>query len=223
MKKITLVFASIVMVAGMFTFTACDKTNTVAPTVVLVGDASVTTPLNAAYTDPGATATAEDGTILTVTTTSVPAFNKDLAGTYVFTYSATDVDGNTGEAERTVIVANDARYYEGSYAATDDGISGTWHFAWTETITASSTVNNRIQFSRFAYYTGCNPYADMNAAHTTITMPQQSINCGSPAELRTFTGSGTVTTTPMVITVNLTEVSGSPAQTYTGVDVFTKQ
>ena len=219
MKRIALVFASIVLVAGMFTISSCDKTNTVAPTVVLIGDAEVTTPLNAAYTDPGATATAEDGTILTVTTTCVPAFNKDLAGTYVFTYSATDVDGNTGEIERTVIVANDARYYEGSYAATDDGISGTWHFAWTETITASTTVNNRIQFSRFAYYTGCTPYADMNAAHTTINMPQQSFNCGSPAMMRTFTGSGTVTTTPMVITVNLTEVSDA---TYTGVDVFTK-
>ncbi|HOY32019.1 MAG TPA: DUF5011 domain-containing protein [Bacteroidales bacterium] len=220
MKKIALIFASIVLIAGALTFTGCDKTNTVAPTVTLVGDATITTPLNAAFTDPGATATAEDGTVLTVTTTSTPAFNKDLAGTYTFTYSATDVDGNTGTATRTVIVENDAKAFAGTYNATDDGISGTWHFAWTETITVSSTVNNRIIFSRFAYYTGCTPYADMNASHTTINMPQQSFNCGSPAMMRTFTGSGAVTTTPMVITVNLTEVSDA---TYTGVDVFTKQ
>ncbi|MEI6853993.1 MAG: hypothetical protein WCL06_14195, partial [Bacteroidota bacterium] len=117
-------------------------------------------------------------------------------------------------------VENDAKAFAGTYNATDDGISGTWHYAWTETITASSNTNNRLIFSRFAYYTGASPYIDLNSAHTSCNLPQQSFTCGSPAMVRTFTGSGPVTTSPMAITVNLTEVSDA---TYTGVDVYTKQ
>ena len=220
MKKIALIFASVIMIAGMFTITSCDKTNTTKPTVTLNGDATMNSSLNATFTDPGATAMDSKDKVLTVSVTVVPAFNKDMAGDYVYTYTATDEDGNVGEAKRTVSVVNDAKVFAGTYNATDDGISGTWHYAWTETITASSTTNNRLIFSKFAYYTGASPYIDLNAAHTSCTLPQQSFNCGSPAMVRTFTGSGAVTTSPMVITVNLTEVSDA---TYTGVDVYTKQ
>ncbi len=220
MKKIVLIFASVVLIAGMFTISSCTKTDTTKPTVTLTGDANMTSSLNATFTDPGATAKDSKGTVLTVTVTVVPAFNKDLAGDYVYTYSATDANGNTGEAKRTVTVENDAKAFAGTYNATDDGISGTWHYAWTETITASSNTNNRLIFSRFAYYTGASPYIDLNSAHTSCNLPQQSFTCGSPAMVRTFTGSGPVTTSPMAITVNLTEVSDA---TYTGVDVYTKQ
>lgn len=221
MKKIALVFASIVLIAGMCTISSCTKTNSTPPTVTLVGNATMTSSLNATFTDPGATAKDSKGTVITsIDVTVVPAFNKDLAGDYVFTYSATDADGNKGTATRTVTVANDAKAFAGTYGATDDGISGTWHFAWTETITASSTTNYRLVFSRFAYYTGCSPYIDLNTAMTSCNLPQQSFTCGSPAMVRTFTGSGPVNSTTKVITVNLTEVSDA---TYTGVDVYTKQ
>jgi hypothetical protein len=221
MKRIAFIFASVIIIAGTFTFTSCTKTDTTKPTVTLNGNATMSSSLNAAFTDPGATAKDSKDKVLTVTVTVVPAFNKDLAGAYVYTYTATDDNGNVGTAERTVNVVNDAQAFAGTFSATDDGISGTWHYAWTETITASSNTNNRLIFSRFAYYTGCSPYIDLNAAHTSGNLPQQSFTCGSPAMLRTFTGSCVVTTTPtMVITVNLTEISDA---TYTGVDVYTKQ
>jgi hypothetical protein len=219
MKKITSIFATVFVITGMFIISSCTKTDTTKPTVTLNGNASMTSSLNAAFTDPGATAKDSKNNVLTVTTTVAPAFNKDLAGDYVYTYTATDANGNTGEAKRTVTVINDALGFAGTYSATDDGISGTWHFGWTETITASTTTNNRLIFSRFAYYTGASPYFDLNSSHTSCNLPQQSFTCGSPAMLRTFTGSGPVTSGPMVITVNLTEISDA---TYTGIDVYTK-
>jgi hypothetical protein len=223
MKKIALAFASIVLIAGIVTFTGCDKTNTTPPTVVLVGAASITHTLNAAFTDPGATATAKDGTVLTVTVTTSPTFNKDLAGTYIFTYSATDADGNTGDATRTVIVQNDASMYGGSYNASDDwNLDGTPDYSWTETITASSTVNNQLVFSKFAYYTGC--ALKINVSGTTLSYPgTQTFLCGAGSEQQNRTFSlitGTITGT--TLSVNYHEVD---ADTFTtdGVDTFVKQ
>lgn len=223
MKKIALIFASIVLIAGALTFSGCDKTNTVAPTVTLVGDATITTSLNADFTDPGATAKAEDGTELTVTTTTTPAFSKDLAGEYTFTYSATDVDGNTGTATRTVIVKNDASNYAASYNASDDWNSdGTADYSWTETISASSTVNNQLVFSKFAYYTGC--ALKVNVSGTTLSYPgSQTFLCGlgSAQQNRTFSAiTGNITGT--TLTINYHEVDADMFTT-DGVDTFVKQ
>ena len=85
MKKISLIFASVIILAGMFTISSCTKTDTTKPTVTLTGDANIISSLNATFTDPGATAVDSKGKALTVTSTVVPTFNKDLAGAYVFT------------------------------------------------------------------------------------------------------------------------------------------
>lgn len=225
MKKITLVFASIVLFASAAIYTACDKANTVAPTIVLNGAATITHTLNATFHDPGATATDETGKALNVKITCAPVFNKDLVGTYVFTYSAVDIDGNLGELTRTVTVQNDAIGFEGTYDATDDHNSdGTIDDSWTETITASININNRIIFSKFAYYTDASPYADLYAGQTSINMPQQAFTCGTPAVDRLLSGTGIINTDPeKSITINLTEVTGIPPVTTTGIDVYTKQ
>ncbi len=223
MKKLVFVFVSIVLIAGISTFTGCKKENTQPPTVTLIGDAVITTPLNAPFTDPGATAIAEDGTNLEVRVSCTPSFNNDVAGTYTFTYTATDADGNTGQATRTVIVENQAKDFVGSYNATDDGISASWHYGWAETITASPTINNRVFFSKFGFFTNCSPYIDINAAHTSCVLPLQTFSCGEPAETRSFSATGTITQNPLVITLNYTKVTGSPAVTTTGIGVFTLQ
>jgi Tfp pilus assembly protein FimT len=69
------------------------------------------------------------------------------AGTYTITYTATDAAGNIATATRTVTVRNDAYYLAGTYTTTETGSS-----PWQQTITVSTTENNKIKFSRFANY-----------------------------------------------------------------------
>jgi hypothetical protein len=77
--------------------------DTNAPVITLVngdiGTTNYTVERGTTYVDPGATA--DTGELVTVNTTQL---NMSVSGTYTVTYSATDVDGNTGTASRTVIV-----------------------------------------------------------------------------------------------------------------------
>lgn len=54
------------------------------------------------FSDPGATATNASGTPVTVTTSG--SVNTSVPGTYTLVYTATDSNGNTAQATRTVIV-----------------------------------------------------------------------------------------------------------------------
>ncbi len=220
MKKITLILVSFLMIASVSTFTSCKKNPTTLPTINLMGSSSIYLSLNAGFNEPGVTATNSDGAYLNVKITSIPTFNKDLVGTYVFTYSAFDIYGNTNSVTRTVIVQNDAIRFEGTYSATDDGIIGSWHNTWTETIVASTTINNRVNFSSFGNYEHCQPFADFNTDHSKVNLFEQTFNCGTPTADHTFSGIGTVSS-DKTITVPYTKVTGTT--TNTGIAVFTKQ
>ncbi len=83
-----------------------EETDTTAPVVTLIGEATVTITVGDTYTDAGATATDEtDGTLTPVMSGTV---NTSVAGTYTITWSATDAAGNTGTATRTVVVEDPA-------------------------------------------------------------------------------------------------------------------
>jgi len=77
--------------------------DTNAPVITLTngdpGTTNYTVQRGTAYVDPGSTA--DTGETVTVDTSSL---NMAVSGTYTVTYSATDLDGNTGTASRTVIV-----------------------------------------------------------------------------------------------------------------------
>jgi hypothetical protein len=77
--------------------------DTIAPVITLAdGDPGTTTytvERGTTYEDPGATA--DTGETVTVNTTGL---NMDVSDTYTVTYSATDVNGNTGTASRIVVV-----------------------------------------------------------------------------------------------------------------------
>jgi len=162
-----------------------------------------------------------EGDYVKVKVSSEPAFNKDLVGTYVFTYSAFDVDGNLATATRTVIVRNDAQDFEGTYSATDDGIIGAWHHEFTATLTASHTINNRLMVDKFAAQDGCQTYVDLNWNHTANNMVEQNFWLGSPAKDFMYVGNGPVVASPtQKLFVNYTRVTG--IVTNTGVCVFTK-
>lgn len=147
MKKNILLLSSALLFGATVFLIGCKKDDTTAPVVTLNGDAATTISLQGTYTELGATANDdEDGSITVVTTGSV---DKNKTGDYVITYSATDAAGNEGTATRTVTVKNDAAYLNGTYACTEGNPVTA---SWTQTVTASSTVNNRLEFSRFANY-----------------------------------------------------------------------
>lgn len=221
MKKIITSAAALVFISGTVLLTSCSKEDTTAPVITLKGDASVYSVLNAAYTDMGATATDdEDGDLTSSITVTTSAVNKDLAGSYTVTYSVTDAAGNEGTASRTVIVRNDAYVWAGSYAV-KDSCAPTIIFNYNQTITASNTVNNRLNFNKFADYSGnTNIYATITG--TTIDLPSQSATgIGTKSENHTFNGTGNKTATGFKLTYTDNNTSNSSSATC--VAVFTKQ
>ena len=80
--------------------------DTTAPVISIVGSNPLTINTGTVYTDLGATATDDvDGTISVITTGVV---NTSIVGTYMITYTATDLSGNIATATRTVNVINPA-------------------------------------------------------------------------------------------------------------------
>lgn len=184
--KRKILFASLILVSGISVlFTSCkDDEDTTPPSVTINGASSVTISLNSTYTDQGATATDdEDGTVAVVTDNPV---NKDLAGTYTVTYRATDAAGNTGTATRTVIVKNDADYLNGTYTVTEQPGA----LVYTQTVTASSSINNQIGFSRFGDFDNNTNIVATVTGSTVSISTQTATAIGSSGCDHTFSPDG---------------------------------
>ncbi len=82
--------------------TTLNVQDTQPPTVTLLGSNLVYVELGSAFTDPGATA--YDACYGAEAATVLGAVNSNAVGTNVLVYQATDGNGNTGSASRTVIV-----------------------------------------------------------------------------------------------------------------------
>lgn len=195
------------------TYTINSNTDTIPPVITIVGGLTTTISLQGTFTNLGATALDNiDGNISFLITTT-GSVNVDSVGTYLITYSVSDNAGNSSTAIRTVYVVNDAYYLAGTYNVTDvSGGNGPWYYA--DIITASTSINNRIKVNKFADYMGASVY--MLISGTNVTIPSQTINCGNPAENRTFSGSGTCTTT--TLSLNYTVVTNG--NTITGTDSY---
>ena len=175
MKKNILNYSAAAFLALASVFTGCKKDDITPPVVTLNGAASQTISLNSSYSDPGATANDEKDGVLTPTVSG--SVDKDLAGTYTLTYTATDAAGNVGTATRTVIVKNDAEAWAGKYNGqeTDDNglyvYSGNTNASKTVTITFSTIKNNRLSMTRLGDYANCVAYFDVTG--TAIDLPGQ--------------------------------------------------
>ena len=191
MKKIFIPVLAGMALISITTMQSCKKDDTASPLITLSGANPYTISLNSTYTDPGATASDdEDGSV----TVSVDAsgVNKDLAGSYIVHYTATDKAGNQAMEERTVIVKNDADYLAGSYVNAYDtcGITLASHF--DATVTASTTVNRKFSISNFGA-NGSSVVINLSVDASdviTATVPQ---SLGGPATLTSIL-SGTVIT-----------------------------
>lgn len=192
MKKNIILTGAFAFLLTSFLLNGCKKDDTTAPVVTLNGSSSMTVTLNGTFTDPGATANDnEDGTISSVSS-DASSTHPDVnhTGTYTVTYTATDAAGNSGTATRTVIVKNSADYLEGTYLCSEDNFTTTW----TQIVTASPTVNNRIVFSKFANYSNNNAiYATVTGAEVALPTSQTATGIGTSGCTHTFTPSGTAT------------------------------
>ncbi len=221
MKKLSLLFAGIMIVSSAVFFTSC-KEDIEKPVITLKGDAEMDLVLNATFTDPGYTATDNVDGDLTASVTVTGTVNKNLAGTYMLTYSVTDVAGNVGIETRKVTVKNDAASWGSTNYSAVDTEDGTQYSAQIRTVNVSEILNNRLIFVKFSDREDANVLADISG--NTINVPVQKITCGSgpgePQE-RTFEGSGTINPTNYTITINYTIVVGSA--TINCNTIYTKQ
>jgi hypothetical protein len=218
MKKLLFGSAALVGMA-MLSLTSC-KSDETAPAITISGGNTQTVSLNAALTDPGATANDDsDGDVTSLVTSDyLDVVDENQTGTYTVTYTVADKAGNVGTATKAVTVRNDAYMLAGNYAVTD--LSGGSSTPYTETIGLSTTVNNRITFTKFAAYANNNAiYA--NVTGTNITVPAQTTPSpvGNPAAIRTFDGNGTTSTVGFIINYN----ENTNGSTSSGIGTYIKQ
>jgi hypothetical protein len=210
---------SLVVIGGFFVISGCGKDDTTKPVITLTTNDEAhnrVAQFSAAnYTDPGATANDDqDGDI---TATATGTVNMNSAGDYTLTYTATDKAGNAATEDRTVTV-DGGKYLAGFTYTVEDFTNTTSNGTYPETITSSSTTNNKITFTKFAFYVNGTVYGTI--VGTTITIPDQDVTCGNPSASRHFTGSGTFSNNFTTFTLNYTEVTNST--TVTGHGIYTK-
>jgi hypothetical protein len=206
-------------------FTGCNqKGDILAPTVTLNGFSSQIVSLQGNYNELGATAVDDqDGTITTVISGNI---NKDLAGIYLLTYTATDAAGNSGTATRTVTVRNDAWALAGMYSVTENYNGSSNMFQ--QTITASSTINNILNTNRFGNLD--NNTVNLTVSGVAVNILSQTIdNVGSGTgacdiHSRQTDGTGIMTSaTAFNITYNDSKIAPCTGSRTGVVAAFTKQ
>lgn len=223
-KRIALLPALFVALSSLV-YTGCkDDEDTTPPVVTLNGDQNVTIYLQGTFTDPGATAVDDEDGSVTVSTSGT--VDNNFADDYTITYSATDAAGNTGTNFRVVTVANElgSSAFEGTYSCIITA-SGQAPYTYTESLALSNTLNKALEWSKFGDYANAN--AKLNivlGTNNQVTIPTQTIVCGTPAVARTFDGNGTLVGTggpgsTVILNINETVNSITGAFTYT----YTKQ
>ena len=208
MKKQILGAASIALVALSLVNTGCKKgtDDTTKPVITVVGSNPYYIQKSTVWSDPGATASDDvDGTILAQTSDS-PLMS--ATGTYTITYISKDKAGNQTTATRTVNVVDIDGYYATVLDYSPDTV-GVTPSNYNETMHLSNTGSGRVDLTKFADYTNGSVYFNMTSP-TALTVPSQTVSCGSTGNVasRTFSGSGTISTTSTPsVSITFTEVT----------------
>lgn len=227
MKKQILSISATLLIASALVLTSCNKEDTNAPVITLKGDASMTVDFKGTYAEPGATATDMDGkdneSDISSSIVTSGTVNTSSAEAYTIDYNVSDEAGNAAaKVSRTVNVKINASHMAATYSAQD--VSGGITNTYPETVSASSSDPNKILVTKFAFYTNGGVYMMLSGANgTTVTIPSQTVTCGTAPNVadRQFSGSGTISKDGKTLTVNYTEVTNGT--TTTGVGTYTKQ
>jgi hypothetical protein len=207
-NKFSTIIANIIITTSVF-YTSCKKTasDTVAPLITMNGLSTCYLQKGTPYNDAGASAIDDvDGTL---TVTSSGTINPSVLGSYVITYSATDMSGNKASKTRTVNVVDLTGNYSVMKITPYPAIAAGDTTNYTEFLFLSSDLTGQLNYSIFSNYVNGLAYSYLNST-SALTIPSQTINCGSPAIDRNFSGSGTISNTAAPhtkITINFTEVS----------------
>jgi PKD repeat protein len=112
-----------------------------------------------------------------------PTHTFNSAGNFQVTLTA---DGST--KTKTVAVSNgSSSSIPGTYNVVDDCSGSIFSFS---DVVSSTSQTNTYSVTKFAGYAGGN--VTFSVVGNTITVPSQDVNCGNPAALRNFSGSGTI-------------------------------
>ena len=208
MKNILTVIAAGALLTSALFISGCKKDDATPPQLSMNGDNPMTIYLNAAFNDPGVTASDnEDGTIAVTSNVSLTNPDVNKVGTYYINYSVTDNAGNKSETRRTVIVRNAAEQLSGAYSVT--ALCNTFTTFYTDGIIISTTQNNRITFTQFGRYTNANGKlsADIDFVTSSVTIVPATIFCGTNPVNRSFSGGGALSFTQDTLVINTVEIT----------------
>ncbi len=216
MKKNILSLTAIALIATASIFTGCKKeaTDTTAPVITIVGSNPYYLQKSTTWTDPGATATDDvDGSVVATPTGVVTS---GTVGAYTITYTAKDKAGNTATLTRTVNVID----VDGFYATVAD-VSGTPPVTstYSETMHLATDGSGKVNLTKFGDYNNGSVYFNLTSL-TTLNVPSQTVTCGTPSASRTFSGTGTISTTAPQVIINFTEVTNGTS--ITSQDSYTR-
>ena len=148
MKNTRLVQYGVYIFLLLIAFTGCKKKDSSLPVITLIGGNSVQQILNTPWTEPGYTASDNTDGDITSNVIVKGKINKDLAGTYVITYTVADNAGNETSVYRSVTIYNEANFLSGKYFAKDTSnlLTAT---TFTATLTPSNTINKELIIENF--------------------------------------------------------------------------
>ena len=179
----------------------------VPPVITVIGDNPATVELGDTYTDQGATAFDEFHGVTQVTSSGT--VDTSTVGTYTITYSATDLDGNTATATRTVNVVD----------TTAPVITSSDTFVADENQTAIGTVTaTDLQTVTFTV-SGTELQITSDGVLTFVTAPDYETKSVYTATVTATDASSNSTTQD--ITVNVNDVGGIDDDPGTGTGTST--
>lgn len=217
MKKQILALASVIVLAGVVTFSSCKKEDTTAPTISVTGGNTQSQSLPATagsgtWTNPTATATDDEDGDVSANITVSGTVNPDLAGTYTLTYTVSDAAGNTATQDVAVSIVNDAAAFDGNYNVFDT-VQGPLYFQYPQVVTPSTTTNGRIHFNKFADYSN-NTTIYATISGTVVSLPSQTTGAiGSNNHVHNFVGTGSTSGTTIIISYTDTDQTASATAT----------
>ncbi|MDC0552063.1 DUF5011 domain-containing protein, partial [Flavobacteriaceae bacterium] len=153
--------------------------DTTAPVITLIGDNPITIEVGDTFTDPGASATDNYDTEISVTVSG--EVNSENIGSYTLAYTATDSSGNTTTATRTVNVVDttapvitlngdNPMTIEVGTTFTDEGATATDNYDAEISVSVTGTVDNNTVGDYTLTYTAIDSSDNITSVTRTVNV-----------------------------------------------------